>query len=828
MGKLYILTLLVLATLLNHSTGYAQGAIDSTTFILTSRKVCVGDTIDIPVRAVHFRRVAGFQFAISWARGQFRFLGVSNSIFPGNEFDFEAPSSGTRVNFAWFKADGTSSTLPDSTRIFVVRLVALQPGNPATLGFVTNPRDQTAPIVAQYNLAGNNIREFPPVLIGNTIEIIAIPSVQATPDTITCRDPYVFLDAQSSDSLATFAWSGPNGYSSTLARDTAFIPGRYQVIATSDSLCASVPLDIVIGFDQTQPPAPTLQGDSINCLRRQVQLQFSPVNNTLEYYWITPQNDTLPHPLAPTIVGGTYRLVVVQPSNGCQNSATTTVGVDTLAPSIRLSGQGQLDCRSQSLLLTAGSNSKNLNYTWRNGSGGTVSQDSFLRISAAGLYQLIVRNTRNACQASKDTSITADTLRPSATLDATGKITCINRSTPLRATVNSSRVETFWISPSLLDTLSRSASTTAFSGGRYTFLVLDTVNGCSLRLTTTVESDTLRPFSLIQVQTPFSCANPTATLAVDVLPNVNYAWTGQGISGANTAATVQVNTSGQYSVVLSNANNGCTFSDSFQLGGNTDGPQFDRINLKQPPCATDGRGSIGIELVSGGVAPYTFSLRDSTFASQRNFNNLTPGTYRIRVQDAAGCEGDTSLTIVASIPIEVSITAPTNEVAPGDSLQLTAVLGDSTGLASLQWVGTDLAPCNGCNSIQVNPSRSTVYQVQVLSTNGCRSQAVFNVFVVKKDQVYAPTAFSPNGDSKNDRFYLLGKKNLKIVQFRIFDRWGNLVYETSNGTLNDEAIGWDGTYGGKVVPPGTFVWIAELETANQVFQSYKGEAILLK
>lgn len=828
MGKLYILTLLVLFTLLNYSAAYAQGAADSTTFILASRKVCVGDTIDIPVRTVHFRRVAGFQFAVSWASGQFRFLGVSNSIFPRTEFDFAAPASGTRVNFAWFKADGTATTLPDTTQIFILRLVALQAGNPATLGFVTNPRDQTAPVVAQYNLAGNNIREFTPPLIGNTIQIIALPIVQATPDTITCRDPFVFLDAQSSDSLATYAWSGPNGYSSTMARDTAFIPGRYQVIATTDSLCASVPLDIVIDFDQTQPPAPTLQGDSINCLRRQVQLQFSPVNNTLEYYWITPQNDTLPDPLAPTGAGGTYRLLVVQPSNGCQNSAIITVPVDTLAPNIRLSGQGKLDCRSQSVLLNASSNSKNLSYTWRNGTGGTVSQDSFLRINTAGSYQLIVRNTSNACQASKDTSITADTLRPSATLDTTGKITCINRSTTLRARVNSTQVETFWISPSLLDTLSRNTSTTAFSGGRYTFLVVDTVNGCDLRLTTTVESDTLRPFGLIQIKTPFSCANPTATLAVDVLPNVAYTWSGQGLSGNSNAAEVQVNDAGLYRVVLSNANNGCTFRDSLQLGGNTDGPQFDRINLKQPPCAADGRGSIGIELVSGGVAPYTFALQDSTFASQRNFNNLAPGTYRIRVQDAAGCEGDTSLTILASIPIEVSITAPGNEVAPGDSLQLTAVLGDSTGLASLQWVGTDLAPCDGCNSIQVNPTRSTVYQVQVLSTNGCRSQAVFNVFVVKKDLLYAPTAFSPNGDSKNDRFYLLGKKNLKIVQFRIFDRWGNLVYEVSNGTLNDEAIGWDGTYGGKVVPPGTFVWIAELETEDQVLQSYKGEAILLK
>lgn len=828
MGKLYFLALVVCFVLLNHRAGYAQGAADSTTFILTSRKVCVGDTIDIPVRTVHFRRVAGFQFAISWARGQFRFLSVSNSIFPRNEFDFEAPPSGTRVNFAWFKADGTSSTLPDTTRIFVLRVVALQPGNPANFGFVTNPRDQTAPVVAQYNQSGRKIREFPPALIGNTIQVVPLPTVQASPDTITCADPFVFLQAQSSDSLATYAWSGPNGFSSNLARDTAFIPGRYQVVATTDSLCSSDPLDIVIGFDQTQPDAPSIQGDSINCLRRQVQLQFSPVSNTLEYYWITPQNDTLPDPLAPVSTGGAYRLIVVQPRNGCQNSADVTVAVDTLVPSMRLSGQGTLDCRSQSVLLNVHSNSPNLSYTWRNPTGGTISQDSFVRINAAGRYQILLRNARNACSASKDTTIAADTIRPAATVGSPAKITCINTTAQLSGTITSSRAQPFWLSPSLVDTLSRAASTTVSSGGLYTFVVLDTVNGCSLRLTSLVQSDTTRPFSLIRVQTPFSCANPTASLAVDVLANVAYAWAGQGLSGNTNGAQVQASTSGLYSVTLTNSTNGCTFEDSFQLGGNTDGPRFDRINLRQPPCAVDGRGSIGIDQVSGGVSPYTFALQDSTFATRRNFSNLVPGTYRIRVQDASGCESDTSLTILASIPIEVNITAPSNEISPGDSLQLSAKLADSTGLASLKWVGADLAPCDGCMSIQVNPVRSTVYQVQVLSTNGCRSQAVFNVFVVKKNQVYAPTAFSPNGDSKNDRFYLLGKKNLKILQFRVFDRWGNLVYETSNGVLNDEAIGWDGTYSGKPVPPGSFVWMAELETEDQVVQTFSGETILLR
>jgi gliding motility-associated-like protein len=186
------------------------------------------------------------------------------------------------------------------------------------------------------------------------------------------------------------------------------------------------------------------------------------------------------------------------------------------------------------------------------------------------------------------------------------------------------------------------------------------------------------------------------------------------------------------------------------------------------------------------------------------------------------------LTINPSIPIEVKINAPSNEISPGDSLLLTAQLGDSSNLASISWQGTGLAPCKGCMNIQVNPSKSTVYQALVESTNGCKSKAEFQVFVVQENQVYAPTAFSPNGDNKNDRFFLAGKKNLKVTYFRIFDRWGTLVFEATNGALNDASIGWDGTYAGKVVPPGAFVWIAELELNSKTLQSYSGEAILLK
>jgi gliding motility-associated-like protein len=825
MWKIYAIAFLAMFLGFGHHTAFAQGASDSTSFILTSRKVCVGDTIDIPVRTVHFKRVAGFQFAVSWAKGQFRFLNILNNVFPNTEFDFEAPVTGTRVNVAWFKADGTFSSLPDTTQIFIIRLIAQQPGNPTTLGFVTNPRDQTAPVVAQFNQAGNDIREFTPPLIGNSIRVLAVPTVTAPTDTITCRDPYVFLNAKASDSTSTYAWSGPNGFTSTLARDTAFIPGRYQVIATTD-ICVSKPLDVVIGFDQTKPTAPTISADSINCLLRQSQLRFSPVDNTLNYFWVTPKNDTLPDPISRVKTPGMYQLLVIQPRNGCQSSAQVKINADTILPSIRLAGLGRLNCVTNSVQLNARSNLRNLAFTWRNSTGAIVSQDSFLKISTPGAYQITVRNLKSACTTIRDTNIVADLAVPTANLGTPNTITCTNATAILSATLGTPRARGYWLSATLSDTLSRTIATKVGKGGLYNFIALDTVNGCRLRLSTSVIADTLRPIGVIRVVTPFSCANPTAQLAVDVAPGILHTWSGNGISG--NANTVQVDTPGLYRILLENQVNGCTSRDSLRLGGNTDGPKFVRLNVKQPPCAPDSKGSIGIEGVSGGVGPYTFSLEGGTFSSKRNYPDLVPGKYQLKIQDAAGCEGDTSLTINSSIPIEVKINALSNEINPGDSLLLTAQLGDSSNLASISWQGTGLAPCKGCMNIQVNPSKSTVYQALVESTNGCKSQAEFQVFVVQENQVYAPTAFSPNGDNKNDRFFLAGKKNLKVTYFRIFDRWGTLVFEATNGALNDASIGWDGTYAGKVVPPGAFVWIAELELNSKTLQSYSGEAILLK
>lgn len=95
-------------------------------------------------------------------------------------------------------------------------------------------------------------------------------------------------------------------------------------------------------------------------------------------------------------------------------------------------------------------------------------------------------------------------------------------------------------------------------------------------------------------------------------------------------------------------------------------------------------------------------------------------------------------------------------------------------------------------------------------------------------EVYAPTAFSPNGDGINEVFSVLVAGNIPPVwyQLDIFDRWGKLIYQT-----NDQSIGWDGTLNGQPVPEGAYAW--QVRYRNQGldksrFRSTSGTAVLMR
>ena len=95
--------------------------------------------------------------------------------------------------------------------------------------------------------------------------------------------------------------------------------------------------------------------------------------------------------------------------------------------------------------------------------------------------------------------------------------------------------------------------------------------------------------------------------------------------------------------------------------------------------------------------------------------------------------------------------------------------------------------------------------------------------VFEGPEIYVPGAFTPNNDGKNDIFRPFPVGIKKLNYFRIFNRWGQLIYSTT--TFNQ---GWDGTINGVKQPTATFVWMVEGVTKEDKIIKKRGSFVLIR
>ena len=97
------------------------------------------------------------------------------------------------------------------------------------------------------------------------------------------------------------------------------------------------------------------------------------------------------------------------------------------------------------------------------------------------------------------------------------------------------------------------------------------------------------------------------------------------------------------------------------------------------------------------------------------------------------------------------------------------------------------------------PGEDITYYIEVYDSLGCMVIDTINI-TVNYNPLFIPNGFSPNNDNNNDVLYVRGG-GVSSIQFRVFDKWGNLVFESF-----DMDTGWDGTYKGKLLNTGVFVY----------------------
>lgn len=121
--------------------------------------------------------------------------------------------------------------------------------------------------------------------------------------------------------------------------------------------------------------------------------------------------------------------------------------------------------------------------------------------------------------------------------------------------------------------------------------------------------------------------------------------------------------------------------------------------------------------------------------------------------------------------------------------------------------------------------KEQTYTIKITAKSGCITVDTLQVTLYDKCDIRAPEGFSPNDDGKNDKFYpfQIGIKNMQV--FRVYDRFGNLVYDDKNSNSSN---GWDGKHKGKKLPVGTYVWVAEGIGEDDVPVKRSGNVILIK
>ena len=514
--------------------------------------------------------------------------------------------------------------------------------------------------------------------------------------------------------------------------------------------------------------------------------------------------------------------VVVKDANGCVSTPVIT----TIATYTPLSLSLIVD--SITCLITTGT----INATAAGGTnpyqysinGGALQNSGTFTGLAAGQY-IIVAQDAAGCSTADTTNIPVPgTLTALASADsvvcygsATGKVIggASGGSAPYQYALNGGAFQ-----PG--DTFVNVAA------GNYTVEIKD-ANGCQASATVQV----FQPDSLYFVSvavTPVKCPgqqNGTITVVAaggtqpysyaGTRDSVNFVYGTNGIlSGLDT---------GTYFIILSD-NNGCTIGTSAYVPG----PVIDSFEIQADSTSCYGSegddGAIIITPLVAQNAPFTYSLNNGLAQPSDSFTNLAAGTYAVVVTNTNGCQTTLSNIIVAQPAEAFAIAYPSDStIQLGQSLPIYSYLagGSSPTGITYAWSPADGLSCIDCASPIATPySEQTTYTVAITYNGHCTADTSIVIYVNFAGRVWAPSAFTPNGDGNNDIFYLYGY-GIKDLDLKIFNRWGEKVFESTN-----QYAGWDGMYKGVLQMPAVFVYEANVTFLDNTTKFLKGSVTLIR
>lgn len=656
-----------------------------------------------------------------------------------------------------------------------------------------------------------------PLEISNTFEQTDVDCFGASSGTLTAQtgggiEPF------------TYSWTGPDNFSATTSTLDNLPAGIYNLTITDGNNCTSES-SATLTQPATGLTAAISAPDTVCFAASTGTATVLPSGGTgnIEFLWDFENQTTS---TINNLPAGSWNVTVTDES-GCSTLQTATIE-ENPEIIVELSETGPLcfdgtDGQAAIAAITSGGNPASPdNYTYRWNTGETTA--TIENLTGGDRYTIIVNDIHQCVgeasiqisnpDAIEFTTITIENTNCAGDNTGSLEITAVGGTAPYTY---------LWGGNANNQT---TAALENLAAGSYEVTITD-ANQCSSSNTYTIETpDELTiAFNVGEISCPGEADGILSTSISGGTAPYQYQWstgsTEESISG------IEANT---YALTVTDAQ-GC-FLEASQA---VDAPALltATMDITEPTCFGDRDGRIVINAV-GGIAPYQYTLDDDSFDGSSIRIGITAGTYTVRIQDSKGCSFDQEITI--NNPPQLQLEADTErQMILGDSTQLTARPINGTGEITLEWD----APYDGtlscypdsfpaCETPFSIAQHTITYTAFATDELGCMAETELKVIVEKPRQVMVPTAFTPNNDGANDLLLVHGVPDTEILQFRVFDRWGSLLFQSGGYKVNEENVGWDGSYRNERMASGVYIWMVEVKYLDGEIGTFSGNTTLLR
>ncbi len=587
----------------------------------------------------------------------------------------------------------------------------------------------------------------------DSIQITYRPNADLGPDVpYICDSLFVTLDPQIPN--GTYLWS--DGSTDSILQVN--MEGTYWVEVIDEQGCVSSDTIVVT---QISNPQVFLGNDTIICIGESVILDAD-IGNVRSYLW----QDGSTNSTFTVTQTGTYHVDVTD-NFGCQDADTIFIQVNEVTVDL---GVDTVICNYDSIQFDV--TQPNMTYLWQDG----ITTPTYTA-QAIGDYYVVLTDTIG-CEGSDTMSITH---APEVNLGADRLFKCDSAEMTIIPDLTTGNF--VW-----QDGTTDRIYTTP-NAGIYSVTLTD-VYGCVSSGTIELLEPSIKSIDLGADTT--LCFGDIFTLSAFDGTIRSYLW-----QDGSTNPDFTVTEFGTYFVEITDTN-GCVNSDTIMIDYFL--PSLLDLGNDTTICEAT---VLFLDATIPNVVRYTW--QDGS--SNSTFIATEAGTYHVEVEDANQCVlRDTIQMDILLEPRPVNL--PTDTTVCEDNLiTLNAYEPNAT---NWDWIGESaFFNQNLPNDSVFIVTFPGLYSVTI--SNRC-AEVAQSIQVTHEDcscTPYVPNAFTPNNDGVNDFFQVYNTCPIENFELRIFDRWGNHIFQSTDPTAQ-----WDGTYQGQALTPGVYVWQIRYESSN--------------